>query len=139
MLCWVKIPIVPTGLRLIANRRRREPEAGEAVALDVGEGVSGSCCGLAIDMSEQQAKVIFTPSGRRGTFPVGTPLLDAARNLGVDIDSVCGGRGLCGRCQIICAEGDFATIPLFVQQSTSFCNGGRSVVTSSCSRVIVVT
>ena len=59
-------------------------------------------------MSDQQAKVIFTPSGRRGTFPAGTPLLDAARHLGVDIDSVCGGRGLCGRCQIICAEGDFA-------------------------------
>ena len=59
-------------------------------------------------MSDQQAKVIFTPSGRRGSFPVGTQLLDAARTLGVDIDSVCGGRGLCGRCQIICAEGDFA-------------------------------
>jgi len=53
-------------------------------------------------------KVVFTPSGRRGSFPVNTPLLHAARVLGVDIDSVCGGRGLCGRCQIICAEGSFA-------------------------------
>jgi len=52
-------------------------------------------------------KVVFTPSGRRGSFPVNTPLLDAARSLGVDIDSVCGGRGLCGRCQITCAEGAF--------------------------------
>ena len=52
-------------------------------------------------------KVVFTPSGRRGSFPVKTPLLDAARSLGVDIDSVCGGRGLCGRCQITCAEGAF--------------------------------
>ena len=52
-------------------------------------------------------KVVFTPSGRRGSFPVNTPLLHAARVLGVDIDSVCGGRGLCGRCQIICAEGTF--------------------------------
>ena len=51
---------------------------------------------------------MFTPSGRRGTFPHGTPLLDAARSIGVDIDSVCGGRGLCGRCRIVCAEGDFA-------------------------------
>lgn len=48
------------------------------------------------------------PSGRRGEFPHGTAVLDAARSLGVDVDSVCGGRGLCGRCQIICAEGDFA-------------------------------
>ena len=34
--------------------------------------------------------VIFTPSGKRGTFPVGTPILTAARQLGVDLDSVCG-------------------------------------------------
>ncbi|SKA69256.1 Uncharacterized 2Fe-2 and 4Fe-4S clusters-containing protein, contains DUF4445 domain [Thiothrix eikelboomii] len=53
------------------------------------------------------AKVVFLPSGRRGEFPIGTPLLQAAQKLGVDIDSICGGRGLCGRCQIICAEGSF--------------------------------
>ena len=58
-------------------------------------------------MSDSMVKVVFTPSGRRGSFPVNTPLLDAARSLGVDIDSVCGGRGLCGRCQITCAEGAF--------------------------------
>ncbi len=39
---------------------------------------------------------------------MGTPLLQAARSLGVDIDSVCGGRGLCGRCQVLVAEGEFA-------------------------------
>lgn len=55
-----------------------------------------------------EAKVVFTPSGRRGRFPVGTPVLEAARSLGVDIDSVCGGRAICGRCQILCSEGDFA-------------------------------
>jgi uncharacterized 2Fe-2S/4Fe-4S cluster protein (DUF4445 family) len=59
-------------------------------------------------MAEKQVKVVFTPSGRRGSFPVNTPLLHAARVLGVDIDSVCGGRGLCGRCQIVCADGSFA-------------------------------
>lgn len=53
------------------------------------------------------AKVVFTPSGRRGRFPIGTPVLEAARSLGVDIDSVCGGRAICGRCQVLCAEGDF--------------------------------
>ena len=53
------------------------------------------------------AKVVFTPAGRRGTFPLGTPVLDAARELGVDIASICGGRGLCGRCQVLCSEGDF--------------------------------
>ena len=60
-------------------------------------------------MSEaRDAFVVFTPSGRRGRFPLGTPLLQAARQLGVDIDSVCGGRGICGRCQIELAEGQFA-------------------------------
>ncbi|WP_420564243.1 ASKHA domain-containing protein [Thalassobaculum sp.] len=54
-----------------------------------------------------EAFVVFTPSGRRGTFPVGTPVLQAARALGVDIDSVCGGRGLCGRCQVTLSEGNF--------------------------------
>lgn len=52
--------------------------------------------------------VVFMPSGKRGRFPVGTPLLQAARTLGVDIDSVCGGRGICGRCQVLIAEGEFA-------------------------------
>jgi len=58
--------------------------------------------------TDKDALVVFTPSGRRGRVPIGTPLLQAARSLGVDIDSVCGGRGLCGRCQVLLAEGDFA-------------------------------
>ena len=36
------------------------------------------------------------------------PVLQAARRLGVDIDSLCGGNGMCGRCQITLGEGDFA-------------------------------
>ena len=52
--------------------------------------------------------VIFTPSGKRGEFPVGTPILTAARQLGVDLDSVCGGRGICSRCQITPSFGEFS-------------------------------
>ncbi len=59
-------------------------------------------------MATRDPLVVFTPSGKRGNFPVGTPVLQAARSLGVDIDSVCGGRGLCGRCQVLVAEGEFA-------------------------------
>ena len=54
------------------------------------------------------ALVVFTPSGRRGRFPHGTPVLKAARSLGVDVDSVCGGRGICGRCQVSLSVGSFA-------------------------------
>jgi len=59
-------------------------------------------------MSEPDALVVFTPSGKRGRFPRGTQLLQAARTLGVDVDSVCGGRALCGRCQVLVMEGDFS-------------------------------
>lgn len=60
------------------------------------------------DALTRDALVVFTPSGRRGRFPLGTPLLQAARVLGVDIDSVCGGRGICGRCQVELIVGQFA-------------------------------
>jgi uncharacterized 2Fe-2S/4Fe-4S cluster protein (DUF4445 family) len=53
-------------------------------------------------------RIVFTPSGKRGEFADGTSLLAAARGLGVDLDSVCGGRGICGRCQVDIAAGDFA-------------------------------
>ncbi len=52
--------------------------------------------------------VVFTPSGKRGRFPVGTPVLTAARQLGVDLDSVCGGRGICSKCQITPGYGEFS-------------------------------
>jgi uncharacterized 2Fe-2S/4Fe-4S cluster protein (DUF4445 family) len=54
------------------------------------------------------ALVVFSPSGKRGRFPLGTPVLQAARSLGVDIDSICGGRARCGRCQVEAVEGSFA-------------------------------
>jgi ferredoxin len=52
--------------------------------------------------------ILFMPSGRRGRFPEGTTVLEAARQLGVYVESVCGGRGICGRCQIEVQEGQFA-------------------------------
>ena len=51
---------------------------------------------------------MFTPSGKRGEFPGGTTVLAAARALGVDLDSVCGGRAVCGRCQVTPTVGEFA-------------------------------
>ena len=54
------------------------------------------------------ATLVFTPSGKRGEFAKGTKVLDAARALGVDIDSLCGGNGLCGRCKVTPGDGEFA-------------------------------
>jgi uncharacterized 2Fe-2S/4Fe-4S cluster protein (DUF4445 family) len=59
----------------------------------------------AADAADVEHLVVFTPSGKRGTFAHGASLLDVARALGVDLDSVCGGRGICGRCQVAVSEG----------------------------------
>jgi uncharacterized 2Fe-2S/4Fe-4S cluster protein (DUF4445 family) len=51
--------------------------------------------------------VVFTPSGLEAKVAAGESVLAAARSLGVDIDSVCGGRGICGRCQVTAPTGRF--------------------------------
>ena len=62
---------------------------------------------MSLSTTVTDARVVFTPSGKRGYFPVGTPVLQAAQALGVDVDSVCGGRGICGRCQVVQSTGNF--------------------------------
>ncbi len=54
-----------------------------------------------------KCKVIFQPSGRRGYVNKGKDLLQAARDMGVDIESVCGGRQSCGKCRVRIEEGSF--------------------------------
>ncbi len=56
----------------------------------------------------QQFRVIFQPAGRQGLIAAGTSLLDAARQLGVEIESICGGRQTCAKCQVRVEEGAFA-------------------------------
>ncbi|MEM7275538.1 MAG: ASKHA domain-containing protein [Actinomycetota bacterium] len=71
------------------------------------------------DVAEAEAPshtVVFTPSGLRGTVADGTTALEAARALGVDLDSVCGGRGICGRCQVIPGTGEFPKWALSVAE-----------------------
>ena len=60
------------------------------------------------DVATDEVKIVFTPSGRQGNVAAGTTVLQAARTLGVDIDSVCGGRAMCGRCQVDVGTGEFA-------------------------------
>ncbi len=77
--------------------------AGEPAAGDAHEGAT--------------ARVVFMPSGRRGEFAVGTSVLAAARSLGVDIDSVCGGRAVCGRCQVTLGTGEFPKLKIVSRES----------------------
>lgn len=52
-------------------------------------------------------QVIFQPSGRRGRVEEGKTLLEASRELGVDIEAVCGGAKKCGKCKVKIEEGFF--------------------------------
>ncbi|MBS0254707.1 MAG: DUF4445 domain-containing protein [Proteobacteria bacterium] len=53
-------------------------------------------------------RVIFTPSGIRAEAAEGQSVYEVALASGVDIQSICGGKGLCRRCQIEVSEGDHA-------------------------------
>lgn len=56
---------------------------------------------------KRQHLVIFQPSGSRGYVEEGTTLLEAARELGVEIESTCGGQMMCSKCRVRIEEGFF--------------------------------
>jgi uncharacterized 2Fe-2S/4Fe-4S cluster protein (DUF4445 family) len=90
---------------LAAMERRLPPAALMRAAASARKGGAAADRGMT---EKTDALIVFTPSGKRGRFSIGTSVLQAARSLGVDIDSVCGGRAICGRCQITISEGEFA-------------------------------
>lgn len=56
--------------------------------------------------------VNFQPVGRRGEFSEDETLLDCARQLGVDIVSICGGVGACERCKVQVVSGDVSDLSI---------------------------
>jgi uncharacterized 2Fe-2S/4Fe-4S cluster protein (DUF4445 family) len=58
-------------------------------------------------MEDNKAMVIFQPSGRRGEVPKGINLIEASRMLGVDIETLCGEKRVCGKCKVRIEEGNF--------------------------------
>ncbi len=52
-------------------------------------------------------QLVLVPSGRRGLIAEGTDLLTACRSLGVDLESICGGKQTCGKCQVVVEEGRY--------------------------------
>jgi uncharacterized 2Fe-2S/4Fe-4S cluster protein (DUF4445 family) len=60
-------------------------------------------------LSEAQitCQLALMPSGRQGKVVRGTNLLQAARQLGVELESICGGRQTCMKCQVIVEQGYF--------------------------------
>ena len=58
-------------------------------------------------MSDETAKVIFQPSGRRGEVLKGITIIEASRLLGADIEALCGESKVCGKCRVRIEEGLF--------------------------------
>ena len=97
----------PSGsIRRVPRAGNPVPQSGWQCAPVSAKGGLGQSGCLAMNDSDLPL-VIFTPSGKRGRFPAGTPILTVARQLGVDLDSVCGGRGICSKCQVTPSYGEF--------------------------------
>src|SRR5512147_953497 len=55
----------------------------------------------------QKHTIILQPSGRRGQVDEGTSVRSAARELGVEIESICAENATCGKCMVVVEEGRF--------------------------------
>ncbi len=51
--------------------------------------------------------IILQPSGRRGQVDEGMSVRSAARELGVEIESICAENATCGKCMVLIEEGRF--------------------------------
>jgi uncharacterized 2Fe-2S/4Fe-4S cluster protein (DUF4445 family) len=51
--------------------------------------------------------IILQPSGRRGQVEEGMSVRSAARELGVEIESICAENATCGKCMVLIEEGRF--------------------------------
>jgi ferredoxin len=52
----------------------------------------------------KEVEVVFQPEGTHARIESGQTILEAARLAGVDLVSVCGGKGDCGKCRVIVTE-----------------------------------
>ena len=62
-----------------------------------------------MDDKNSFATIVFTPSGIRGRVKK-TTILEAAQTLSVDLNSICGARGRCSKCQVEPTFGEFSKL-----------------------------
>ena len=55
----------------------------------------------------QKHNIILQPSGSRGQVEEGLSIRSAARDLGVEIESICAENATCGKCMVLIEEGRF--------------------------------
>jgi uncharacterized 2Fe-2S/4Fe-4S cluster protein (DUF4445 family) len=58
--------------------------------------------------NKEKVNLVFQPSGRQGGVVPGLSILDAARSLGEEMETPCGGLQGCGKCKVRVAHGDYA-------------------------------
>lgn len=63
-----------------------------------------------------QVKIVFFPYGKREWFKKGITIFDAAKALGIDLSSLCGGKGTCGKCKVKIESGMKGLNPLTEQE-----------------------
>ena len=61
--------------------------------------------------------IILQPSGSRGQVDEGTSVRSAARELGVEIESICAENATCGKCMVLIEEGRFEKYNIDSQQA----------------------
>jgi uncharacterized 2Fe-2S/4Fe-4S cluster protein (DUF4445 family) len=59
-----------------------------------------------IMVKHMKHEVLFRPSGKSGQVEERRTVLEAARELGINLRADCGGKGTCGKCRIIIEEGE---------------------------------
>ncbi|MGQ9654463.1 MAG: ASKHA domain-containing protein [Thermodesulfobacteriota bacterium] len=83
-------------------------------------------------MEDDKAMVIFQPSGRRGSVKKDVTVIEASRLLGVDIETLCGEKKVCGKCKVRIEEGFFekfgikssrANVSPWQEEEEKFING----------------
>lgn len=77
--------------------------------------------------TQQKFLVVFQPSGRQAYVPAGQTLLDAAREMGVEIESICGGQQTCGKCKIVADVGNFSKYGITSQEENLSPAGGDEI------------
>jgi uncharacterized 2Fe-2S/4Fe-4S cluster protein (DUF4445 family) len=65
----------------------------------------------------RSCSVRFIPDGKKIVVIEGTSILDAAIKAKVDISSICGGRGYCGKCQVIITDEQQSIVAISTDES----------------------
>ncbi len=64
--------------------------------------------GATPEKGKQKHLVVFQPSGRRGYIDEGKTIKQASRELGEELEGICGEKATCGKCKVSIQSGFFA-------------------------------